>query len=221
MSDSARKTRRPTLGPAGWLLAGTTAALLAGCAPLVVGGAVVGGSLMAADRRTSGAQIEDQAIELKAPQRITETIGGRGHVNVTSYNRMVLLTGEVPTDADRRTVEETVSKLENVRSVVNELAVMPASTMSSRSNDSIITTKVKAGIVDTPDLLVNTIKVLTERGTVYLMGRVTEREATRAAEVARSVGGVQKVVRVFEIISEAERASMQPSQAPASPTPPR
>jgi osmotically-inducible protein OsmY len=188
------------------LAAGT---LLTGCAGLVVGGAVMGG-LMATDRRTSGAQIEDQAIELKAINRLQTQLGERAHVSVTSYNRLALLTGEVPTEADRSAAEQAVSQIENVRSIVNELAVTTNSSASSRLNDGVLTSKVKASFIDARDLQANAFKVVTERGQVFLMGRVTEREATRASEVARTISGVQKVVRVFELISEAELAGMQP-----------
>ena len=171
---------------------------------------MVGGTLMVTDRRTSGAQIEDQAIELKAINRVREALGDRGHVSVTSYNRLVLLTGEVPAEADRVAVEQVLARVENVRSTVNDLAVMGNSSLTSRSNDTILTSKVKASFVDARDMLSNAFKVLTERGTVYLMGRVTEREAKRAADLARSISGVQKVVRVFEIVTEAELADLQP-----------
>ena len=136
----------------------------------------------------------------------------RGHVSVTSYNRIVLLTGEVASDADRSAIEQAVAKIENVRSVVNELATMGSSSLTARSNDTILTSKVKASHVDAKDLQANAIKVVTERGTVFLMGRVTEREATRATELARGVSGVQKVVRVFEILSEAELADLSPKK---------
>ena len=183
------------------------AASLGGCAALVVGGAV-GTAFVVSDRRTSGVQLEDQAIELKAVNRIREAVGERGHISATSYNRMLLLTGEVASDADRSAIEQTVSRIENVRSTVNELAVMGSSSLTARSNDAILTSKVKASFLDAKDLHANVLKVVTERGTVHLMGRVTEREATRAAELARGVSGVQKVVRVFEILTEAELAEL-------------
>jgi len=189
------------------LLAALAAATLGGCAALVVGGAV-GTAMVVSDRRTSGVQLEDQSIELKAVNRIRDAVGERGHTNVTSYNRTVLLTGEVASEADRSAIEQTVSRIENVRSTVNELAVMGSSSMTARSNDSILTSKVKASYLDAKDLQANALKVVTERGTVFLMGRVTEREATRAAELARGVSGVQKVVRVFEILTEAELAEL-------------
>jgi osmotically-inducible protein OsmY len=177
---------------------------LSACAPLLLGGAALGGALMITDRRTSGTQIEDQAIELKAGNRVREVLGERGHVNATSYNRMLLITGEVPSEADRAAVERTLSQIDNLRSTVNELAVMGSSSLTARSNDTILTGKVKGTLVDAKDLDAQAVKVVTERATVYLMGRVTEREAARAAELARQVGGVQKVVRVFEILTDGE-----------------
>lgn len=190
---------------------------LAGCAPLVVGGAMVGGVLVATDRRTTGAQLEDQGIEFKSRARVRE-LATLGNVNVNSYNRIVLLTGEVP-DADARArIEAAAARVENVRSVVNELAIAGASSLTSRSNDALLTTKVKASLVDARDLHANAFKVVTERSTVYLMGRVTEREAARGAEVASTVPGVQKVVRVFEILSDEELRALriEPAPAPAS-----
>lgn len=186
--------------------------LFSACAPLLVGGAMVGTTLMVADRRTSGTQVEDQGIELKTLTRVREAIGDRGHVNATSYNRMVLLTGEVSSEADKAAVEQNVARIENVRAIVNELGVMGNASLTSRSNDTILTSKVKASYLDAKDLQAHAVKVITERGVVYLMGRVTEREATRASEIARGVGGVQKVVRVLEVISEAELADMAPKQ---------
>jgi osmotically-inducible protein OsmY len=195
------------------LVATTT---LSGCAALLVGGAVVGGSLLATDRRSSGTQLDDQSIELKANSRLRDLLGDRGHVNATSYNRMVLLTGEVPTEADRSNIEQAVTRIDNVKSVVNELAVMTASSLSNRSNDALVTSKVKATLVDAGDISANAFKVLTERGTVYLMGRVTEREAERASNLARSISGVQKVVKVLEIVSDAELSEIDPKAVPKS-----
>jgi osmotically-inducible protein OsmY len=185
---------------------------IAGCAPLLVGGAMLGSTVVFSDRRTAGAQVEDQAIELKANNRLKEQIGDRSHVNITSYNRTVLITGEAATDTDKANIEQTVQKVENVRSTVNELAVMLPTALATRSNDSLITGKVKATFIDAKDLQANAFKVVTERGEVYLMGRVTEREANRATELARSVGGVQKVVRVFEVVTEQELADSAPKK---------
>jgi osmotically-inducible protein OsmY len=169
---------------------------------------MVGGALASVDRRTAGTQVEDQAIELKGAARVRELAGEQAHVNVTSYNRIVLLTGEVPDAAARGAVEQAIGRIEGARSVVNELAVMGKTTLTARSNDAVLSARVKAGFIDAKDLQVNTIKVTTERGVVHLMGRVTEREATRAVAVARSVPGVQKVVRVFEILTDAQLAEL-------------
>jgi len=194
------------------LAAVAASTLMSACAPLLVGGAVMGTSLMVTDRRTSGTQIEDQSIELKAMTRTREAVGERGHVNATSYNRTLLLTGEVAADTDKVAVEQAVAKIEGLRTVVNELVVAGSSSLAARSNDAILTSKVKASFIDAKDVFANAIKVVTERSTVYLMGRVTEREANRASDIARGVGGVQKVVRVFEVITEAELAELQPKQ---------
>ncbi len=191
-------------------------AALSGCA-LFLGGAMVSGTLFAADRRSSGAQLDDQAIELKAGTRSREVLGDRGHVSVTSYNRLVLLSGEVPTEADKAALEQTIARVDTVRSVVNELAVMNSSSLSNRSNDAFLTSKVKATLIDAGEISANAFKVVTERGTVYLMGRVTEREATRAADLARTISGVQKVVRVVELLTEAELAALQPNNAAKTP----
>ena len=188
----------------------TSATLLGACAPLIIGGALVGTALSVTDRRTSGAQVEDQAIELKAVARLRETVPAEANVSVTSYNRTVLLTGEAPTEAARAAAEQTVARIDNVRATVNELAVMGSTSVSARSNDSILTSKVKGALVDAKDVQASAVEVVTERGTVYLMGRVTEREANRAAEVARGTSGVGRVVKVFEIISDAELAALQP-----------
>jgi osmotically-inducible protein OsmY len=198
------------------VLALAALSVLPACAPLVVGGVAVGGTMMAIDRRTSGNQVEDQAIELKAPTQIKAAIGDKAHVNVTSYNRVVLVTGEVPTEAERVAAEQAVARMEGVRSVVNELAVMGNSSLTARSNDSFITGVVKAALLDAKDMQSNAIKVVTERGVVYLMGRVTEREATRATEIARAQSRVLKVVRVFEILTEAELANLLPKPSPAA-----
>jgi osmotically-inducible protein OsmY len=197
------------------VLAGLLGSALSACAPLIVGGAALGGALVAIDRRSTGSQVDDQSIEFKVPVRIEKAIGDRGHVNATSYNRLVLLSGEVPSDADKVAAEEAATKVENVRGIFNELAVTANSSASSRANDVLVTTKVKATLVDAPDIVASAYKVVTERGIVYLMGRVSEREATRAANLIRTVPGVQRVVRVFEILSEDDLARLRTS-APTS-----
>jgi osmotically-inducible protein OsmY len=204
------------------LAAATLSATLSACAPLIVGGAAMG-ALMVADRRTTGAVVEDERIELRSASLMREAFGDRAHVNVTSYNRQALLTGEVPNEQAKQQAEQLVSRIENVKSIVNELAVLGSSGLPQRSNDVLVTGKVKASLVDAADLQAPAFKVVTERGTVYLMGRVTQREADRATQIARTVGGVQRVVRVFEFIGEDELRRAQgggttPAQvAPAAP----
>ena len=186
--------------------------LLSACAPVMFGG-VIGTAMVASDRRTSGAQVDDEAIEVRGAAAMRENFGTNTHINITGYNRQVLLTGEVVNDQQRLQAEQLVSKLPNVRSIVNELSVGPASSLTDRSADALITARVKAAMVDSEDVFANVYKVVTERGTVYLMGRVTQREAQRATEVARSVGGVKRVVRVFEYLTEDELRALQPKKS--------
>jgi len=207
MTSFATRWRRPL---AASLLAATALTALQGCAPLILGGAMVGGVLVATDRRTTGAQVEDQGIELRAAAAVRD-MATLGHINATSYNRQLLLTGEVPDEAQRQRVEQTLARVENVRAVVNELAVSGNSSSTSRANDALLETKVKASFVDAKDVFANAVKVVSERANIYLMGRVTEREAARAADLASRVPGVTKVVRVFEIISEEEMLRLQPA----------
>lgn len=213
------KHTRPARRLAGALAVAAIAAALGGCAAAVVGGAVATG-MVATDRRSTGAQLDDQNIELRAASSLSGTFGDRAHINVTSFNAKVLITGEVATEADKQQAFQIVSQVQGVRSVVNELAVMPVTSLSQRSSDSLITAKVKASMVDASDVFGNLFKVVTERNTVYLMGRVTQVEANRATEIARSVSGVQRVVRVLEIVTEAELKPPPPTPAtPASSAP--
>ena len=223
MTTRTSSATSPTHRIAVTLMAG--AALLAGlsgCVPLVMGAAAGGLGMVATDRRTSGAQLDDQGIELRAGARVREIAGDNSHVNITSFNRQVLLTGEVPTAALRQRIEETVSRIENVTGVVNDLGMAAPSSLQQRSADVFITGKVKASLLDAKDIFANAYKVVTERNVVYLMGRVTRREAERATDVARGVSGIEKVVRVMEIISESELAGQgrtggtgAPAAAPA------
>jgi osmotically-inducible protein OsmY len=174
---------------------------LAGCAPLLVGGAAVGGAMVATDRRSSGVQLEDETIELKGSQRIRSVAGERANVNVTSYQRQVLLTGEVHSEADKAAIEAAIGKIDGVKSVVNDLAVMWPRSTSERSRDLLLVGKVKATFVDATGLASNAFTVVAARGVVYLMGRVTEEEATRAISLARAVPGVVKVVRLVDVIT--------------------
>ena len=185
------------------LLCSVTAMSLTGCIEMMVGSVVVG-TFAATDRRTFGAQTEDKTIIFKGETRASRVAGDDGHVNVTSFNRKVLLTGEVKNQHMKMRVEREIATIEGVKSVVNELEVAGISSYTSRSSDSLITSKVVASFVDSKDVFANSIKVVTERGIVYLMGRLTQREGTRAAEIASGVSGVQKVVKVFEYISEDE-----------------
>ncbi len=199
------------------LLCGLAASLSA-CAPLVMGGAMMSTVMVASDRRTSGIQLEDEGIELRAANRVREALGERGHVIVTSYNRVVLLTGEVPSEADKDLAEKAVARVENVSRISNELGVLGNSTIAQRSSDALVTARVKAALIDAKDLFANSFKVTTERGTTYMMGRVTPREAARGSDVVRNVTGVQRVVRLLESISEEELARMMPAE-PANPAP--
>ena len=170
---------------------------LQGCFPIVAGGV---GITMASDRRTSGIFIEDQGIELKTQSRLSEKLKDQAHVNVTSYNLALLLTGEAPTELLRADAESVVKTIPNVRQVFNELAIAPVTSFVNRSNDSLITTKVKARMVDANKFNIVHVKVVTEASTVYLLGIVTRKEAEDATEIARTTTGVIKVVRLFEYL---------------------
>ena len=202
-------------------LAGLLGGALTACIPLVIGGAAAGGALVATDRRTSGAQLEDEGIELRANSRIRSSVGDSTHVNVTSYNRQALITGEAPNEQQKQLVEQIVKGVDNVGSVVNEMTIGFVSSLSRRSQDALISGRIKASILDSKDLFLNAFKVFTENGTVYLMGRVTQREADRVSTIARSTSGVSKVIRVFEIVTEDELARGLPAKGAAlRPAPP-
>ncbi len=189
---------------------------LASCAAPLMFGGVIGGAMVASDRRSTGIQLEDETIEQRSATAIRENFGTKEHISITSYNRQVLITGEVSTDTVRRQVESLIGRIENVRAVVNELVIGPASSMSDRTSDALLVAKVKASMVDTEDVFANVYKVVGERGTIYLMGRVTQREAKRATDVVRGVAGVKRVVRVFEYITEDELRALQPKRSGSS-----
>lgn len=174
---------------------------LQGCVEMVVGTAVVG-AIAVADRRTLGAQTEDKAITIKAEARVPSLIGEAGHVNIASFNRKVLLTGEVRDEATKAAVEREINAIQGVQGIFNELQISDRSNYTARGNDALLTTKVKASFVDAHNLSATAIKVVTEQQTVYLMGRVTQGEGQRAGEIAGGVSGVQKVVKIFEYIDE-------------------
>lgn len=188
-------------------LAGATVSL-GGCFGLAATGMVVGG-LAAADRRTIGAQTEDTGIEVKALAQLQQQLGGSGGISVTSFNRKALLTGQVLDDSIKARAGEIVAKLDNVRSVHNELQVSGRVSLTTSAADTSITTRVKAALVDAKDLQSNTVKVVTEAGVVYLMGIVTRTEGERAAQVASRVGGVMRVVTVFEYVTPDELARIE------------
>jgi osmotically-inducible protein OsmY len=171
--------------------------LLQGCPALILAG---GGAAVSSleDRRTTGTQMDDSGIESRASARINERVGERAHVNVTAFNRAVLLTGETWDEATRAEVAKIVAEVPNVRSVTNELQVAGASSAPSRANDTTLTAKVKGRFINVQGLNPVHVKVVTEAGVVYLLGLVTESEAETATELARTTGGVRKVVKVFE-----------------------
>ncbi|MCD6027304.1 MAG: transporter [Solimicrobium sp.] len=194
--DFARALITLTLG-AGLLIS------ISGCVAALVGGAMVGTAVVTSDRRTVDAQAEDTAIELKSVNRIFTLFGDAVHVNVNSYNRKVLLTGEVSDEAAKARIEEEIKSTKNVRSVVNEIrASAKLSDIRSRSSDTLISAKVRSKLLRTPDIYSSSFRVITENGVVYLMGRVSRREAEAATEAVRDVSGVQKVVKVFEYIED-------------------
>jgi osmotically-inducible protein OsmY len=182
---------------------------LSGCVEMMVGGAVMG-AVATADRRTLGAQTEDKAITVKAELKVPNIAGPDAHVNIASFNRKVLLTGEVRDEAASATVEREVRAIEGVQSVANELAISGPTSYTARSSDALITTKVKASLIDMKTISATSFKVVTERGTVFLMGRVTQREGQLAADIARGVSGVRKVVKIFEYITEDELRALDP-----------
>lgn len=178
--------------------------MLISCAPLVAVGVGAGagtGAVVSEDRRTSGMFIEDEAIELKSNRRIKEQLGNDVRINSTSFNRVVLLTGEAPTETLKQQAEKLVMSVQNVRKIVNEIVIAEKSSLASRSKDTLITSQVKGRFLTKGKFQINHIKVVTENGVVYLLGMVKREEAENAAEIASSTSGVQKVVKVFEYLN--------------------
>ena len=192
--------------------------LLQGCLPAVVGGAAVG-VLSAHDRRSTGTQADDETTEWKAKLKVPAQYKETAHVNFTSYNRRLLITGEVPNEEAKSAIESEVRMLDGLREVYNEMGIGAASSLGSRSTDSFIDSKVKARLVDSNQISANHIKVVTERAIVHLMGIVNEREAKVAVAVARTTSGVRKVVNLMEIVSEDDTRRID-SQSLGSRTPP-
>jgi osmotically-inducible protein OsmY len=195
--------------------------VLQGCELALIGAGGAAAVTAIEDRRTAGAQIEDEGIELRAGNRISERFGDKAHVNVTAFNRWVLLTGEAPDEAARAEMEKLAAGVPNVRGVSNEVQVSGVSSLTSRASDSFITSKVKARFVDARKFSPVHVKVVTEAGIVYLMGVVTEKEADDAVEVARTTGGVRKVVKIFEYCKATDEVCRPrpkaPAEAPAKP----
>lgn len=209
---------------AGWLAliaAIATTPVLQGCLPMAAVG--VGAAFTSVnDRRTSGTQIDDEGIELRAGNRIADRLGGKVHVNVISFNRNVLLTGEAANESMKGEIEKTVAGVTGVRGITNEIVVAGASALSSRANDSFLTSKVKARFVDANHFNPFHVKVVTENSTVYLLGVVTEQEAKLATDIARTTGGVRKVVRLFDFCTPSDDVCRPPparpdAKAPAKP----
>jgi osmotically-inducible protein OsmY len=201
-------------------LAAGLSATLQGCF-LLVAGAAGGGALVATDRRTLGAQTEDREIQVKSIAQINQNLPDPAHVNVSVFNRRVLLSGEVPDDASKQKAEQIVRSLNNVTSIVNELTIGPAADLSSRTNDSYLETRVKTALIAEKNISANNFKVVCENGSVYLMGLVTRDEGARGADVASRVPGVTQVVKVFQYIlpQDATATSAPADSAPVAPPP--
>lgn len=212
--NRAKSSKKVWIHLAGWILGSALLCSLQACVPVMMASGAVGGSMAATDRRTLGAQTEDRVILLKGEHAASNLVGEAGHVNVTSFNRKVLLTGEVQNEAMKQAVGNAIAQIENVEAVVNELAIAAPSSLTSRSSDALITGKVAASFIDDKELFSQSLKTVTERGTVYLMGRVTEQEGNRAARVASGVSGVQRVVKVFDYISDQELRKLSSLSAP-------
>jgi len=204
---------RPRSAAGRWaivVLAAASALSLQACVESLIIGGVATGVVVAADRRQPEVIFGDQRIEVVASNRIGDALAGQGHVNITSYNYMVLLTGEVPSAQVKANTERIASEVPQVKTVINELQIAGASSMASRSNDSYITSKVKSNLVGADKVGPTSIKVVTEAGVVYLLGLVTREEADAATEIARGTGGVQKVVRVFEYVAPTQAPKVTP-----------
>lgn len=187
---------------------------LGGCVAvpaLMVGGGVGMGTMLATDRRTPGAVIEDRGIETKAVFRIREALGDAVHVNVSSYNRLALITGEVPDEKRKAQIEKIVLDVENVQKTVNEVAIMENASTTARLQDGILTSRIRAALIDEKNLIANAFKVTTERGVVYIQGRATAREIALMTEIVSGLSGVTRVVRMVDVLSEEDLSGMLPA----------
>lgn len=193
--------------------------VLHGCAAAIVGGAAVG-TMSALDRRPTKVQTDDEAIEWKAMQAIPEQYKATSHVNFTSFNRRLLITGEAPSEEAKAAIDESARKVQGVREVINDLGIGPVSSLGSRSTDSYITSKVKGRLVDAKEVSANQVKVITERANVYLMGLLTEQETKVAVQVARTTTDVRRVINVIEVISPEEAKRLDLLSKSSEPKPP-
>ena len=193
--------------------------VLHGCAAAIVGGAAVG-TMSALDRRPTKVQTDDEAIEWKAMQAIPEQYKATSHVNFTSFNRRLLITGEAPSEEAKAAIDESARKVQGVREVINDLGIGPVSSLGSRSTDGYITSKVKGRLVDAKEVSANQVKVITERANVYLMGLLTEQETKVAVQVARTTTDVRRVINVIEVISPEEAKRLDLLSKSSEPKPP-
>ena len=199
-------------------LAASLPLLISGCAPVILGAGAAGAYTAIEDRRTTGVRIDDEGIEVRAGNRVSDRFGDKAHVNTTSFNRVVLLTGEVPDAATREEVERIVRAVPGVNGVSNELEIAGASSLGARTNDAFITSKVKARFLDARKFNPVHVKVVTEAGIVYLLGVVTEQEANDAVELARTMAGVRKVVKIFELCRASDEVCRaRPTDRPLKP----
>jgi osmotically-inducible protein OsmY len=197
-----------------WLVGAALLLQLVGCIAvpaLMVGGGVGMGTMLATDRRTPGAVIEDRGIETKAAFRIREALGDAVHVSVSSYNRSALITGEVPDEKRKAQIEKIILDVENVQKTLNEVAVMENSSTTSRVSDGILSSRIRAALIDEKTLVANAFKVTTERGVVYVQGRATAREIALMTEVVSGLSGVSRVVRIVDVLNEEDLSGMLPA----------
>jgi len=213
-TDRTARFSRAVLMLSGLVSAGS---FLSGCAPLIVGGVAATSISVASDRRSAGEQLDDKSIQLKVSAKLSELLDGRGRYNVVSYAGRVLLLGDVPDETVKQQAEQQTSEIEPVRDVVNRLRVGAITPFSVRNNDTWLTTKVTGNLINTERVPARTISVTTERGVVYLMGKVTPEQAQLAANVAAGVNGVNQVVTLFHLIEGGGTAAAV-NDAPASST---
>lgn len=215
MISDVRTAARPLMLAA----ALSTAALsLSACVPLIVGGAAATTAVVVTDRRTSGIQLEDQNMAFKAQSQISQKLGDTARVNAMAYGGHLLLTGDVPTEEAKNQATAIAQGVENVKQVVNQLNVGPIASFSVRSNDTWLTSKVKTALLNTKYVPSGTIAVTADHSVVYLMGKLTQAEGEYASNAAADVGGVAKVVKLFETISREEAIRLSNSSGSKSNT---